>query len=131
MIRTAVSAIALIAMLGACAPNTITADPAAIAAAQAEQSAKLNAWFDAKYEEQLQFSPIGLTFQGRKDKQDQIDCFTFACADEQLAWQKAATDEMKATFDYAALVSGAFSWAGGAGQGIGFMIHRLGDSAPF
>jgi len=28
-------------------------------------------------------------------------------------------------------VSGAFSWAGGAGQGIGFMIHRLGDSAPF
>ncbi len=103
MIRTAVSAIALIAILGACAPNTTTADPAAIAAAQAEQSAKLNAWFDAKYEEQLQFSPIGLTFQGRKDKQDQIDCFTFACADEQLAWQKAATDELKATFDYAAL----------------------------
>ena len=103
MIRTAVSAFAIIIALGACAPSTPAADPAAIAAAQAEQSAKLNAWFDAKYEEQLQFSPIGLTFQGRKDKNDQIDCFTFACADEQLAWQKAATEELKATFDYATL----------------------------
>ena len=104
MIRTAVSAFAIIIALGACAPNTtVAADPAAIAAAQAEQSAKLNAWFDAKYEEQLQFSPIGLTFQGRKDKNDQIDCFTFACADEQLAWQKAATDELKATFPYDSL----------------------------
>lgn len=103
MIRTAVSALALIVALGACAPTTPAADPAAIAAAQAEQSAKLNAWFDAKYEEQLQFSPIGLSFQGRKDKNDQIDCFTFACADEQLAWQKAATDELKATFPYDSL----------------------------
>jgi len=103
MIRTAVSAFALIVALGACAPTTPAADPAAIAAAQAEQSAKLNAWFDAKYEEQLQFSPIGLSFQGRKDKNDQIDCFTIACADEQLAWQKAATDELKATFPYDSL----------------------------
>ena len=41
-----------------------------------------------------------MTFLGRKDKYDQIDCFTFACADEQLAWMKAATDELKASFDY-------------------------------
>ncbi len=100
MIRTSISALALIFALGACAPKAPAADPAAIAAAQAEQSAKLNTWFDAKYEEQLQFSPIALTFQGRKDKNDQVDCFTFACADEQLAWRKAATDELKATFDY-------------------------------
>ncbi len=103
MIRTSISAFALIFALGACAPKAPAADPAVLAAAQAEQSAKLNAWFDAKYEEQLQFSPIQLSFLGRKDKNDQVDCFTFACADEQLAWLKAATDEMKATFDYASL----------------------------
>jgi len=38
---------------------------------------------------------------------------------------------VKQGFKKPVLVSGAFSWAGGAGQGIGFMIHRLGDSAPF
>src|SRR5690606_22199819 len=47
------------------------------AAADAEQiqaeSQRLNAWFDAKYEELLQFSPIQLTFLGRKDLYDQIE----------------------------------------------------------
>ncbi|MBK8197440.1 MAG: DUF885 domain-containing protein [Acidobacteria bacterium] len=99
MIRSAVSALALVFVLGACAPKP-AAEPAMSAEALAEQSTKLNAWFDEKYEEQLQFSPIQLTFLGRKDKNDEIDCFTFACADEQLAWLKGATDELKANFDY-------------------------------
>ncbi|MBA3068740.1 MAG: DUF885 domain-containing protein [Hyphomonas sp.] len=101
MFRTAVSALALMFVVGACAPNPAT-DPADTAAALSpeELSTKLNAWFDAKYEEQLQFSPVQLTFLGRKDKNDQIDCFTFACADEQLAWLQAATAEMKATFPF-------------------------------
>ena len=64
---------------------------------------RLNAWFDAKYEEELQFSPIGLTFLGRKDKNDQIDCFTLECHEEQLAWRVAATEEMENEFDYDAL----------------------------
>jgi hypothetical protein len=99
MFRTAVSALALIAALGACAPNPNTAPLNKQAAAESQEaiSAKLNAWFDTRYEEQLQFSPIQLTFLGRKDKNDQIDCFTHACADEQLAWLKTATDELKAT----------------------------------
>ena len=98
MIRSAISALALAVALSACAPATETAavDPAVIA----EQSAKLNEWFDAKYEEQMQFSPVMLTFRGRKDKQDQIDCFTFACQDEQLAWANAAAEELKTTFNY-------------------------------
>jgi hypothetical protein len=97
MFRTAVSALALIAALGACAPNPNTAPLNKQAAAESQEaiSARLNAWFDTRYEEQLQFSPIQLTFLGRKDKNDQIDCFTHACADEQLAWLKTATDELK------------------------------------
>jgi uncharacterized protein (DUF885 family) len=105
MIRSAASALALGLFLAACAPNPTTEPLNKQAAAQSaeETSARLNAWFDAKYEEQLQFSPVQMTFLGRKDKYDQIDCFTFACADEQLAWMKAATDELKASFDYNSL----------------------------
>ena len=102
MLRSAVSAIALAFVLGACAPET--PKPAAPVELSAEEQAalseKLNAWFDAKYEEQLQESPVQLTFLGRKDKNDQIDCMTIVCQDEQLAKAKAAVDELKATFDY-------------------------------
>ncbi len=104
MLRTAISILALSLAIGACAPNPVSAPLNAEATESPEAvSARLNAWFDAKYEEQLQFSPILLSFQGRKDKNDQIDCFTIACADTRLAWQKAATDELKASFDYASL----------------------------
>ncbi len=66
-----VSALSL-ALLTACAtvPPAATTSagttPQATATATAED-ARLNAWFERKYEEQLQFSPIQLTFLGRKD----------------------------------------------------------------
>ena len=102
MIKPAVSALALALALAACgqpadkpaAATELTADQ------KAEISKELNEWFDAKYEESLQESPIMMTFLGRKDLNDKIDCFTLACADEQLARQKAAVEEMKATFNY-------------------------------
>ncbi|WP_430402650.1 DUF885 domain-containing protein [Hyphomonas sp.] len=108
--RSSVSALALAFVLSACASQSVPAENLeTVASVEApaesaeELSARLNAWFDVKYEEQLQFSPIGLSFLGRKDLNDQIDCLTFACQDEQLAWQKAATEEMEASFDYDAL----------------------------
>jgi len=108
--RSSVSAIALALVLSACASQSVPVEnletvatvEAPVESAE-ELSARLNAWFDVKYEEQLQFSPIGLSFQGRKDRNDEIDCMSFACQDEQLAWQKAATEEMEASFDYDAL----------------------------
>jgi len=36
----------------------------------------LTEWLDAKYEEQLQFSPINLTLQGSKEKYSEIDDVT-------------------------------------------------------
>ncbi|PKP80310.1 MAG: DUF885 domain-containing protein [Alphaproteobacteria bacterium HGW-Alphaproteobacteria-18] len=102
MLRSAVSALALVFVLGACAPDTSqsTAPPALSAEEQAALSEQLNAWFDAKYEEQLQDSPFQLSFLGRKDKNDQIDCMSIACQDERLAKAKAGVDELKATFNY-------------------------------
>ena len=108
MIRTTVSALALAFAVAACGQpaDAPTTPPAAIELTveqKAEISKELNEWFDAKYEEYLQTSPIQLTFLGRKDKNDQIDCLTLACQDEQLAFQVAALEEMKSKFNYADL----------------------------
>lgn len=103
MIRTTVSALALALAVTACGKPATPAAPAATemtADQKAEISKALNDWFDVKYEETLQRSPVMLTFLGRKDKNDQIDCFTRACGDENLALQKAAVEEMKARFNY-------------------------------
>lgn len=96
--RTAsIVALAVAITLGACAP-------AAEAPVELpDQSAELNAWFDVKFEESLQFSPVQMSFLGRKDLNDKIDCFTFECDQEELAWRVAATDELKDKFVYEGL----------------------------
>ena len=106
MIKQTATAIALALALTACGQPTPAAEPEKAPVTAEEMAAngeRLNAWFDVKYEEELQFSPIGLTFLGRKDKNDQIDCFTLECHEEQLAWRVAATEEMENEFDYDAL----------------------------
>lgn len=93
-------AAALMAFATACSPSA----PAAPKVEEiAQTSADLTVWLDAKYEEQLQMSPLQLTMLGRKDKYDQIDQFTDAAADEELAWLKASVAEMKERFDPAKL----------------------------
>lgn len=79
-----------------------SADTAAANDRQGE-TARLNAWFDKKYEEQLQFSPIQLTFLGRKELYDQIDDASEAGIRKQVAWLEASVKEMEAGFDYAKL----------------------------
>src|SRR5690606_3035489 len=74
--RPALSALALLFALTACNEATQPASgQSAVEQSTAAQPAteemqseteRLNAWFDAKYEEQLQFSPIQMTFLGRK-----------------------------------------------------------------
>jgi uncharacterized protein (DUF885 family) len=99
-------ALALALTLGACAavqdrPAAESSTPVA-AAAQGDQAetARLNAWFETKYEEQLRFSPIQLTFLGRKELYDQIDDVSEASIRKQLAWREATVREMEAQFDY-------------------------------
>ncbi|MGH1422850.1 MAG: DUF885 domain-containing protein [Hyphomonas sp.] len=96
-----IAALAIALSLSACSPAGTAPEDTQIEVA--DQSAELNAWFDEKYEESLQFSPIQMSFLGRKDMNDQIDCFTYACAQEQLAWRVATTDELKSKFAYDAL----------------------------
>lgn len=68
-------------------------------AAQSE-SEKLNQWFAVQYEQQILMSPIGLTFQGRKDRYDEVDDLSEAAEKKQLEWTAASVKEMKEKFDY-------------------------------
>ena len=64
------------------------------------ESERLNQWFTEKYEEQLQTSPLMMTFLGRKDKYDEFNTMNREEAKRDLAWQVASTKEMKQKFDY-------------------------------
>jgi len=66
-----------------------------------DETARLNAWFDARFEEQLAFSPIQQTLLGRKS--GAIDDMSIAAQDKQLAWQRATVADLKKSFDYAKL----------------------------
>ncbi|MCG8415071.1 MAG: DUF885 domain-containing protein, partial [Pseudomonadales bacterium] len=65
-----------------------------------EETDRLNAWFEEKNEERLQFSPIELTTLGRKEQYDRIDEMSMESVQEQLDWQAATVEELQANFDY-------------------------------
>ncbi|MDN4503931.1 DUF885 domain-containing protein [Alteromonadaceae bacterium BrNp21-10] len=100
--------IALMAgLLVACQPASEMQKPAATvapstetAAADMTESQRINQWFDAKYEEELQMSPLMMTYLGRKDKYDEFDDMSVAEEKRKLAWQTATVEEMTTQFDY-------------------------------
>lgn len=72
-----------------------------------DETARINEWFDARWEEQLDFSPLMKTFLGRKDDYDKVDDLSEHAEEERLAWRRRTTAEMKETFDYARLTDEA------------------------
>ena len=60
--------------------------------ATASETDRLNAWFETKFEEELQRSPLYLTVLGRKDRDNGFE-------DEALAISKADVDELLCQFD--------------------------------
>ena len=114
--RHSLLAFLTVAVLGACGnpgDETATApaadEPAKTAApdATASETARLNEWFEARWEEQLDFSPVRKTFLGRKDDYDKIDDLSEAAEDEQLAWRRRTTAELRESFDYDSLTDEA------------------------
>lgn len=106
--KTSALAISIAMALVACQPasettnsnNNAAAPVAAAAVAEQSESARLNQWFEQKYEERLQKSPLQLTAQGRKDKYDQIDDMSAAAEQQDLAWFAATVAELSTKFDY-------------------------------
>ncbi|WP_416879399.1 DUF885 domain-containing protein [Litorimonas sp.] len=64
-----------------------------------EQSAALNDWFKARYEEKLARSPQTQTYLGMKTGKDKLDDISDMAIEEDAALHKAWLDEMRRTFD--------------------------------
>jgi uncharacterized protein (DUF885 family) len=67
------------------------------------ETARLNEWFEARYEEQLDFSPLQKTQLGRKDDYDRIDDFSEAGELARLEWLRGTVAELERDFDRNAL----------------------------
>ena len=75
--------------------------PAATPAEIEEETARLNEWFEAKWDEQLEFSPIQKTTLGIKDDDySEIDDLSEAAEDAQLEWRRGTVADLKENFDY-------------------------------
>ena len=92
--------IILVALLGGC-ENASNTNPSQAETPQANLS--LNQWFDARYEEELQFSPVQLSFLGRKERNNELGSFSYAAFTEQLAWKRQTVEELRKLYDYASL----------------------------
>jgi len=106
--RVSIIALATTIALSACtqAPqSTSTIDTASAAKVQTvmDESARLNAWFDAKYEAEVLESPINLTYLGRTERKGEIDDFSPEALAKSIATKQANLAQLKAQFDYAKL----------------------------
>jgi uncharacterized protein (DUF885 family) len=93
-------------LIGACeqtAPPPATEAVSTPAERVERETARLNEWFDARYEEQLDFSPLQKTQLGRKDDYDRIDDFSEAGELAQLEWLRGTVAELERDFDRSAL----------------------------
>ncbi len=65
-----------------------------------DESARLNQWFDTKYEAEVLESPINLTYLGRSERKGEIDDFSPEAYAKSIAIKQANLAELKAQFDY-------------------------------
>lgn len=70
------------------------------AEAVAAETARLNEWFEARFNEELDFSPLRKTMLGRKDDYDKVDDGSEAAEDAQLEWRRGTVADLKENFDY-------------------------------
>lgn len=68
-----------------------------------QQTITLNDFFDARYEEELQFSPISLSYMGRKDRNDELDDQSFEGFQTHLAWKQQTVEDLGRLFNYDSL----------------------------
>ncbi len=108
-LRMATAALQLAALVPLAAAASGSAQAAAAAAPSPDQreTARLNAWLDAKYEEELALSPIARSFQGDKTAQDKIDDMSEAAGNRRLAWMRRSVAQLRAKFDRAKLAPDA------------------------
>ena len=96
----------LLLLLAACgdsntAPNESTLQPqTAAVVSPAAETERLNAWLDAQYEEQLDFTPQTRTILGEKTGNDLLNDYSIEGVHEQMRWRRQSIATMQSDFDY-------------------------------
>jgi len=75
------------------APSVAGADSAE------RETARLNDWLDARYEEELAFSPLEKTRLGRNDDSDKIDDLSESGSQAELEWRRGTVRDLERDFD--------------------------------
>ena len=70
---------------------------------QQAETARLNVWLNARYEEELQRSPRALTYLGRKELYDQMDDYSEAGRSSRLEQKVGSVALLRKEFDYTRL----------------------------
>jgi uncharacterized protein (DUF885 family) len=89
--------------LAAAMPALFLVPAAAQEQPAASESERLHAWFERKFEEQLQFDPLWLTSLGRRERYGDLGDYSIEGQDRVLAWHKASVEELEREFDYGQL----------------------------
>ncbi len=97
-----------VSVLAAGCDRAAPPETSALAAASADQAqnletARLTDWLDARYEEELAFSPLEKTALGRKDDYDKIDDLSEAGEEAQLEWRRGTVRDLERNFDRSGL----------------------------
>jgi uncharacterized protein (DUF885 family) len=72
-------------------------------AIQSAETAKLNEWFEDKFEQELMLSPTFLTSLGRSERQDEIDDYSEQAYEARITLKRANLAELQSAFDYTKL----------------------------
>lgn len=64
------------------------------------ESDRLNAWFEERFQEELRFSPISMTFLGMRERYDEIDDMSAEADEAFRQWKSATVKDMEAKFNY-------------------------------
>ena len=98
------SIFALLAVV-ACSSTNMSMSDIAFWKSDKEQPKSLSAWLDEQYEIELQFSPIQLTFLGRKDQNNSLGEFNVQAFKRVAKWKRNSVKQMEKLFDYESLSS--------------------------
>ena len=81
----------------------VTAQPAPVASTAAAEDARLTAFLDAEFAQEVKMRPQLATRLGLKENEDKLDDISDAAALKLLDWRRASVARMKAQFDRARL----------------------------
>ena len=101
--RIIVTSIFALFAVVACSSTNMSMSDMAFWKSDKEQPESLSAWLDEQYEIELQFSPIQLTFLGRKDQNNSLGEFNVQAFKQVAKWKRSSVKQMEKLFDYESL----------------------------